>query len=79
VPGRSTVDCARDGRPTNVGQTNPERAQTADRHFGKSRGKRRSSADDPRPRVHARRDGGERPEQYMIMQLELAPAQPGTA
>jgi hypothetical protein len=26
-----------------------------------------------------RRDGGERPEQYMIMQLELAPAQPGTA
>ena len=34
---------------------------------------------EPRPRVHARRDGGERPEQYMIMQLELAPAQHGTA
>ena len=88
VPVNSTIDCARDGRLTILAKRTRAGANSGSAYW-KEPGEetptfpcadfpRDRSADEPRPRVHARRDGGERPEQYMIMQLELAPAQPGT-
>src|ERR1700730_9508755 len=88
VPLHSTIDCARDGRLTILAKRTRAGANGGSAFWKEPAGdadfplRRLSSGpfgDEPRPRVHARRDGGERPEQYMIMQLELAPAQPGTA
>jgi hypothetical protein len=80
VPGRSTVDCARDGRLTMLAKRTRAGANGGSA-FCKEPGEETPTflGTVRRMTLGPRRDGGERPEQYMIMQLELAPAQPGTA